>query len=207
MHTQRQHKVLQRKLSRVGVLLGVPLLVVLGLVNAYKKQDGAAPASMSEEAVMSRIQKVGRLSLGASQQALRTGEEVYKVQCTTCHAAGLLGAPKFSDATAWGPRVKLGYDSLLASALKGKGSMTPQGGGAFSDLRSDVPWSIWPMQAVPNLQSPRPRQMRLDQRPPKHQVQLQNRALALIEQGLIAITDDAFAGLPDSQTVWPESHA
>ncbi|MBP9735086.1 MAG: cytochrome c5 family protein [Rhodoferax sp.] len=124
---------LAKKVVSIGVLLGVPLLVVLGLVNAYKKQDGAAPASMSEEAVMSRIQKVGRLSLGASQQALRSGEEVYKVQCTTCHAAGLLGAPKFSDATAWGPRVKLGYDNLLASALKGKGNMTPQGGGSFSD--------------------------------------------------------------------------
>lgn len=124
---------LAKKVVSIGVLLGVPLLVVLGLINAYKTQDSAAPASMSEQAVMSRIQKVGRLSLGATQQAARTGEDVYKVQCTTCHAAGLLGAPKFGDAAAWGPRIKLGYSTLLASALKGKGNMTPQGGGSFSD--------------------------------------------------------------------------
>ena len=124
---------LSKKIVSVVVLLGLPLVVVLGLISAYKSQDRAAPASMSEEAVMARIQKVGALSLGQAQVALRTGEEVYKLQCSTCHAAGLLAAPKLADASAWGPRVKNGYDALLASAMKGKGSMTPQAGGAFTD--------------------------------------------------------------------------
>jgi cytochrome c5 len=52
----------------------------------------------------------------------------------SCHGAGLSGAPKFGDAAAWAPRVKAGYEALLASALKGKGSMTAQGGGDFSDF-------------------------------------------------------------------------
>jgi cytochrome c5 len=124
---------LSKKIVSSVVLLGLPLVVVLGLINAYKSQDRAAPASMSEEAVMARIQKVGTVSLGQAQVALRTGEEVYKLQCTTCHNAGLLGAPKLADASAWGPRVKNGYEALLASAMKGKGSMTPQAGGAFTD--------------------------------------------------------------------------
>ena len=47
---------------------------------------------------------------------------------------GALGAPKFGDAEAWGPRVETGYDALLHSALAGKGAMAPQGGGDFSDL-------------------------------------------------------------------------
>jgi cytochrome c5 len=64
---------------------------------------------------------------------VRTGEQVYAAQCSACHAAGLANAPKFGDEAAWGPRVKAGYEALLASALKGKGAMSAQGGGEFSD--------------------------------------------------------------------------
>lgn len=131
-HAMPAHS-LTKKLVSIAVLGGLPLVVVLGMVGAYKAQDQAAEASMSEQAVMARIQKVGSVSLGQAQQVLRTGEEVYKVQCTTCHAAALLGAPKFGDTTAWAPRIKNSYEVLLTSALKGKGSMTPQGGGVFSD--------------------------------------------------------------------------
>jgi cytochrome c5 len=46
----------------------------------------------------------------------------------------VVGAPKFGDAAAWGPRIKTGYDALLNSALKGKNAMAPQGGGEHSDL-------------------------------------------------------------------------
>jgi mono/diheme cytochrome c family protein len=63
-----------------------------------------------------------------------TGEVVFKGQCTNCHAAGLLGAPKVGDAAAWGPRIASGFDALLHSALAGKGAMPPQGGGDFSDF-------------------------------------------------------------------------
>jgi cytochrome c5 len=63
----------------------------------------------------------------------KTGQQVFEAQCTTCHTAGLLGAPKFGDAAAWGPRVAKGYDALLQSALHGKGNMPAQGGGDFSD--------------------------------------------------------------------------
>ncbi|MDG5978198.1 class I cytochrome c [Hydrogenophaga taeniospiralis CCUG 15921] len=45
-----------------------------------------------------------------------------------------MGAPKFGDAAAWGPRIGTGYEALLNSALKGKNAMAAQGGGAFSDL-------------------------------------------------------------------------
>ena len=51
-----------------------------------------------------------------------------------CHAAGLVGAPKFGDANDWRPRLSAGYDSLLASVINGKGAMGAQAGGAFSDI-------------------------------------------------------------------------
>jgi cytochrome c5 len=59
---------------------------------------------------------------------------VYKAQCSACHDAGAAGAPKLGDATAWAPRIKTGYEALLASSLKGKGAMPAQGGGEYDDL-------------------------------------------------------------------------
>ena len=69
-----------------------------------------------------------------ANRQLKSGEEVYKGQCTACHAAGAAGAPKFGDLAAWAPRIKTGYDALLTSALKGKGAMGAQGGGDLEDL-------------------------------------------------------------------------
>ncbi|MDD2920013.1 c-type cytochrome [Rhodoferax sp.] len=124
-----------KKIASITVLLGLPLLVIGSLVSYYKAESGGQVASsMSEEAVAARIQKVGTLQLGESKREPKTGEEVFKAQCTTCHTAGLVGAPKFGDAAAWAPRIATGYAALLNSALKGKNSMTAQGGGAFADF-------------------------------------------------------------------------
>jgi cytochrome c5 len=89
---------------------------------------------MSSEAIALRIQPVGRVRIKLEGGPARTGEEVFKAQCSACHAAGLVGAPKFGDATAWGPRIKNSFEALLHSALKGKNAMSPQGGGEFSDF-------------------------------------------------------------------------
>lgn len=124
-----------KKITTILVLVGLPILVIGSLVAYYKAQNGGqVAASMSEEAVARRIQKVGILQLGESKREPKTGEEVYNAQCTTCHAAGLVGAPKFGDAAAWAPRIGTGYSALLNSALKGKGNMAAQGGGAFADF-------------------------------------------------------------------------
>ena len=120
-------------MSTLVFLLVVPVLTVGSLIGFYKSHDRNQAASMSEEAVAARIQKVGLLQLGESKHELKTGEEVFKAQCTTCHTAGLLGAPKLGEAGAWAPRIKTGYEALLNAALKGKNAMTAQGGGAFSD--------------------------------------------------------------------------
>jgi len=112
----------------------LPLLVVIGLIDQYRAHDsGMLASSMTEEAIAGRIQKVGMLTLGGGSSEPKDGEAVFKAQCSACHAAGLVGAPKFGDAAAWAPRIQTGYAALLNSALKGKGNMTPQGGGAFSD--------------------------------------------------------------------------
>ena len=121
-------------------LLSAPVLAgaaVAGLVLCalFLRPGGASSiASMAEDAVASRIQKVGRIAFVESRKDPRTGEQVFQAQCGACHATGAMGSPKFGDAAAWGPRIGKGFDALLNSALKGKGNMTPQGGGASTDF-------------------------------------------------------------------------
>jgi len=56
------------------------------------------------------------------------GKAVYDRACIACHQAGVAGAPKFADKSAWVPRLAQGMDALYASSLKGKGAMPPKGG-------------------------------------------------------------------------------
>jgi cytochrome c5 len=105
---------------------------------------GAGSDALTPEAIAERIAPIGRVvtepeagvvvaSTAVVKAALRTGAEVYSAACTACHSAGVLGAPKIGDAAAWKPRLSAGLDALVTSALKGKGSMPAQGGGAYSD--------------------------------------------------------------------------
>jgi cytochrome c5 len=116
----------------------VPIVAIIMLVNYvdFGSRSGAGSDGMSAEAVAKRLQRVGSVEIrdANAPMVLKTGEEVYKAQCTACHAAGAAGAPKTGDAAAWAPRIKTGYEALLNSALKGKGAMAAQGGGDFSDV-------------------------------------------------------------------------
>ncbi|MCU0924743.1 MAG: c-type cytochrome, partial [Hydrogenophaga sp.] len=112
-----------------------PVFIIIGLV--YFVTSGNKPAAGAvdtELATAMRIQRVGTVDLRDANRPLASGQEVYAAQCTACHAAGLVGAPKSGDAAAWAPRIALGYETLLTSALKGKGAMGAQGGGAYSDI-------------------------------------------------------------------------
>lgn len=112
----------------------VPVFVIIGLVyfvtSANKPGAGAVDTDI---AVAQRIEKIGSVEIRDANRPLESGANVYKAQCAACHEAGLAGAPKFGDAAAWAPRIATGYEALLNSALKGKGAMGAQGGGAFRD--------------------------------------------------------------------------
>jgi cytochrome c5 len=124
----------------VTVLLAfvVPVVVIVLLVNyvAHEHRPGAGSDGMTPEAIARRIQPVGTVEIRDMSQpaALRAGAQVYAAQCSACHATGAAGAPKLGDAAAWAPRLKSGFEALVQSALKGKGSMPPQAGGEFSDV-------------------------------------------------------------------------
>lgn len=73
------------------------------------------------------------LFLSAFDSFAQAGKAVYDASCVGCHGSGVLGAPKFGDAAAWGARAKAagGIDGLVKSATAGttKG-MPPKGGRA-----------------------------------------------------------------------------
>lgn len=60
----------------------------------------------------------------------REGKVIYEGVCHTCHTAGLLGAPKFGDKAAWGPRIAKGTATLHQHALQGFNAMPAKGGNA-----------------------------------------------------------------------------
>ncbi|MCE2689213.1 MAG: c-type cytochrome [Betaproteobacteria bacterium] len=116
----------------------VPIIVIILLVNyvALGDKTGAGSRAMDAEAVAKRIAPVGRVELkdASDAAAMKTGEQVYQMACAACHNSGAAGAPKLADTGAWAARIKTGYDTLLNSALKGKGAMGAQGGGDYSDI-------------------------------------------------------------------------
>ncbi|MEY8875812.1 MAG: cytochrome c5 family protein [Leptothrix sp. (in: b-proteobacteria)] len=139
-HTHDEHespiKTSKQLIAAVVFAFIVPIFAIVLLVKnvAVDAKVGAGVDALSAEATAARIQPVGAVQIKLEGGPLKTGEEVFKGQCTACHTAGLAGSPKFGDAAAWGPRVVKGYEALLTSALKGKGAMGAQGGGDYSDL-------------------------------------------------------------------------
>ena len=112
----------------------VPIFVIIGLVKFVTSSETTGPGTGNPEMAKAvRLQKVGTIEIRDANRPLRGGEEVYKSQCAACHATGAAGAPKFQDTAAWGPRLKQGLDTLVHSALAGKGAMAAQGGGEFND--------------------------------------------------------------------------
>jgi len=116
----------------------IPIVVIVLLVIYVTSNHRPAAGSngLTKEAVAERIRPIGMVQVkdASDLSTLKTGEQVFAAQCTTCHTPGLVGAPKFGDADAWSARIKTGYDALLHSALAGKGQMGAQGGGDFTDL-------------------------------------------------------------------------
>jgi len=73
------------------------------------------------------------------------GKQIYDSTCMACHATGVANAPKLGDKAAWAPRIKQGMDTLLQSALKGKGAMPPKGGNASlsdADVRAAIEFMV-----------------------------------------------------------------
>jgi cytochrome c5 len=141
-HDDAEHesgiKTPKQLITVIAASIIVPVIVIIMLTQFVTLENKKSPGSLalSASAVAERIAPVASDAVFDASAVVvpKTGQQVFEAQCTTCHTAGLLGAPKFGDAAAWGPRVAKGYDALLTSALHGKGNMPAQGGGDFTDF-------------------------------------------------------------------------
>ncbi|MPX83311.1 c-type cytochrome [Moraxella catarrhalis] len=62
----------------------------------------------------------------------RDGESLYKAICSTCHDAGLIGAPKIGTSD-WASRIGKGTATLYNHAINGFNAMPARGGADISD--------------------------------------------------------------------------
>src|SRR3954466_3247270 len=140
-HDEEEHesgiRTPKQLITVIAAAIIVPVIVIIMLTQFVTLDNKEAPGSdsFSPAAVARRIAPVASDAVFDATAVVvpKTGQQVFEAQCTTCHTAGLLGAPKFGDAAAWAPRVAKGMDALWQSALHGKNSMPAQGGGEFSD--------------------------------------------------------------------------
>jgi len=100
-------------------------------------KEPADPPAKPAEATAAAGKSVAAAPAAVAAQltdASAIGKKVYDTSCMACHAAGVAGAPRIGDKTAWAPRLKGGTDALYAAAIKGKNAMPPKGGNtALSD--------------------------------------------------------------------------
>ena len=108
------------------------------------------------------------MPVAIAQSGERTGEQIVKQQCASCHEKGLHGAPRIDDRAAWSPRMKAGLDAMVRSATAGHGKMPARGGLANTtdgELRSAIAYMFNPAGIPPkpaSVAAPGPNQKVVD---------------------------------------------
>lgn len=133
----------------VLVLLFAFAIVILVIANAFYDGDEKLADARVQKAVAERIAPVGQVYVGevpaaaAEVEAVATtvavamsGDQVYQQVCASCHASGIMNAPKMGDAAAWQARLAKGKETLYANAINGIGAMPAKGGRA--DMSDDA---------------------------------------------------------------------
>jgi len=111
---------------------GNPDFTDLEVTRAVVYMANAAGANFKEPTAPA-AKPAAAAAAAPAKGGARTGEEIYKLACSTCHATGASGAPRIDDAAAW--RKRFGDktpEAVLQSAIKGHGGMPSRGG--FADL-------------------------------------------------------------------------
>ncbi len=120
----------QPKFSTLAMMAALTVSISAFAMGSRPKAD--------DEAVNARIAPVAKVQLAAASAGAgagdRTGEQIVKTACAACHETGAAGAPKIGDKGAWAPRLSLGLDGLVKSAIAGKNAMPPKGGSDASEI-------------------------------------------------------------------------
>jgi cytochrome c5 len=116
-------------IALVGTAIAV---LVMNLFSTIDKNSikGAEDTTMAAAAADLNLAPVGSVTTVDKSivKVARSGEAVFTAVCTSCHSAGVLGAPKIGDKTAWEPRVAQTLKVLLNHAQNGIRAMPARGG-------------------------------------------------------------------------------
>ena len=117
-------------------MLQAMMLFVATLVMAQANAATDAMTDAQAEKIRDRIKPIAEVCVQgddcggpviAASTGPRSGEEVFNGTCTSCHTAGIAGAPKKGDVAAWGKRLSKGLAKTLAVAKKGLNAMPAKG--------------------------------------------------------------------------------
>ncbi|ALK28934.1 c-type cytochrome [Burkholderia plantarii] len=116
----------------------IPIVIIILLAGYadHAFRSGAGTDGLSDAAVAQRIAPLAQVDVkdANAPKTYKSGEAIYQAVCVTCHGTGAAGAPKFGNAGDWAPRIAQGYDTLLHTALTGKGAMPARGGTSPDDV-------------------------------------------------------------------------
>ncbi len=104
--------------------------------EAPAQDEASADEAPAEEATATAAAVVGQVPEGLTDSVKASVENL----CTTCHLAGVGGAPKVGDQAAWQERADKGMDVLTASVINGMGVMPPRGASTLTD--EEIPSAI-----------------------------------------------------------------
>jgi len=140
----------QKNSSRTILMLTIALailLIVVVLPLSYLGKGNTNTSNVDESEL--RILPVARIEMQkaavVSDGKPRTGVAIYNTICKACHEAGVAGAPKTGDKSAWASRIATGNAALLKAAANGKNAMPARGGAADltdSELKSAVDYLV-----------------------------------------------------------------
>jgi len=149
-------------------IFAVCLLVIASIIYSQQPDREAANASQNLQQRLAPVGSVyagdtGRAAMAkakaeaekaaASQVAYggtTDGKEIFGHLCTTCHTAGVAGAPKVGDKADWAPRIAEGMDTLIRHAVDGYtgpdgNTMPPKGGNPAlteEQVANTVKWMV-----------------------------------------------------------------
>lgn len=121
-------------MSLVKKRIGLLLAASLGLLSAL----AVAQSSNVTKEIENRLAPVGEVCMAgddcaaapvasASSGEPRSGEEIYGSACSTCHDAGVSGAPMLGSVDDWASRIEKGSETLYDHAINGFNAMPAMG--------------------------------------------------------------------------------
>lgn len=112
------------------------LQAMMLFVATFVMAQANAATDAQAEKIRDRIKPVAEVCIQgddcggpvvAAATGPRSGEAVFNATCTSCHTAGIAGAPKKGDVAAWDARLAKGFAKTLAVAKKGLNAMPAKG--------------------------------------------------------------------------------